>query len=46
LSITHDIIVKQHSGTIEVDTQPGEFAEVRIILLRTAALITDIRGRT
>jgi signal transduction histidine kinase len=46
LSITHDIIVKQHSGTIEVDTQPGEFAEVRIILPRTAALITDIRGRT
>jgi two-component system NtrC family sensor kinase len=46
LSITHDIIVKQHSGTIEVDTLPGEYTEVRIILPRTAALITDIRGRT
>ena len=39
LSISHDIIVKQHAGSIEVDTQPGEFTEVRIILPRTAALI-------
>jgi signal transduction histidine kinase len=45
LSITHDIILKQHSGSMEVDTQPGEFTEVRIILLRTAAFITDSRGR-
>ena len=37
LSISHDIIVKQHGGSIEVDTQPGEFTEVRIILPRTAA---------
>ena len=29
LSISHDVIVKQHAGTIEVDTQPGEFTEVR-----------------
>jgi signal transduction histidine kinase len=45
LSITHDIIVKQHSGSIEVNTQRGEFTEVRIILPRTAAFITDSRGR-
>ena len=46
LSITHDIIVKQHAGSIEVDTLPGEFTEVRVILPRTATFITDIRGRT
>jgi GAF domain-containing protein len=40
LSISHDIIVKQHVGSIEVDTQPGEFTEFRLILPRTAATIT------
>jgi signal transduction histidine kinase len=38
LSISHDIIVKQHGGSIEVETQPGEFTEIRIILPRAAAL--------
>ena len=37
LSISHDIIVKQHGGSIEVDTQPGEFTEFRIVLPRGAA---------
>jgi two-component system NtrC family sensor kinase len=37
LSISHDIIVKQHGGSIEVDTQPGEFTEIRIVLPRTGA---------
>ena len=37
LSISHDIIVKQHGGSIEVDTKPGEFTEVRIVLPRTGA---------
>ena len=36
LSISHDIIVKQHGGSIEVDTQSGEFTELRIILPRAA----------
>jgi signal transduction histidine kinase len=36
LSISHDIIVKQHGGSIEVDTQPGEFTEFRIVLPRVA----------
>ena len=38
LSISHDIIVKQHAGSIEVDTQPGEFTEIRIVLPRTACV--------
>jgi GAF domain-containing protein len=37
LSISHDIIVKQHGGSIEVDTQPGEFTEIKVILPRVAA---------
>jgi signal transduction histidine kinase len=39
LSISHDIIVKQHGGSIEVDTQLGEFTEFRIVLPREAATI-------
>jgi two-component system, NtrC family, sensor kinase len=39
LSISHDIIVKQHAGSIEVDTQPGEFTEIRVTLPRVAALL-------
>lgn len=37
LSISHDIIVKQHRGSIEVETQPGQFTEFKIILPRSAA---------
>jgi signal transduction histidine kinase len=36
LSISHDIVVKQHGGAIEVDTQPGGFTEIRVILPRVA----------
>ena len=39
LSITHDIVVKQHAGLIEIDSQPGEFTEVKIILPRTPASV-------
>ena len=39
LSISHDIVVKQHAGSIEVDTQFGEFTEIRIILPRTAVFL-------
>ena len=44
LSISHDIIVKQHGGSIEVDTQPGEFTEVKIILPRAAVFLAEFRG--
>ena len=37
LSICHDIIVKQHGGSIDVDTEPGEFTEIRVTLPRVAA---------
>ncbi len=36
LSISHNIIVKQHAGSIEVDTEHGAFTEIRIILPRAA----------
>jgi signal transduction histidine kinase len=39
LSISHDIIVKQHAGTIEVDSRLGEFTEIRVILPRTAVFV-------
>ena len=39
LSISHDIIVKQHGGSIDVDTAPGEYTEFRIVLPRKAAIL-------
>jgi signal transduction histidine kinase len=40
LSMSHDIVVKQHGGRIDVDTIPGEFTEFIISLPRTAAAQT------
>jgi two-component system, NtrC family, sensor kinase len=39
LSISHDIIVQQHAGSIEVETRPGEFTEIRVILPRSAVFV-------
>ena len=41
LSMSHDIIVKQHGGRIEVDTQPGQFTEFTIVLPRAANLANN-----
>jgi signal transduction histidine kinase len=43
LSLSYDIIVKQHGGSIEVETKPGEFTEFRIILPRRAASSSGAR---
>jgi nitrogen-specific signal transduction histidine kinase len=37
--VSHGIIVKQHAGLIEVDTRPGEFTEIRVILPRSAVFV-------
>jgi signal transduction histidine kinase len=34
LSMSHDIIVKQHGGSIDVETEPGVFTEFTILLPR------------
>jgi GAF domain-containing protein len=46
LSMSHDIIVKQHGGMIDVDTGPGEYTEFRIVLPRTGNLANKTRGQT
>ncbi|MCK1423491.1 GAF domain-containing protein [Bradyrhizobium sp. 180] len=37
LSMSHDIVVKQHGGTIDVNTEPGVFTEFIITLPRMMA---------
>jgi two-component system, NtrC family, sensor kinase len=36
LSISHDVIVKQHGGSIDVETEPGLFTEFKVVLPRTS----------
>ena len=43
LSLSYDIVAKQHGGTIEVDTKPGEFTEFVITLPRRAGAAADLR---
>ena len=44
LSMSHDIVVKQHGGTIDVVTEPGVFTEFIITLPRSAAAQPNIGG--
>src|SRR5450631_3463809 len=44
LSMSHDIVVKQHGGKIDVDTEPGVFTEFIITLPRAAAAQTNTGG--
>jgi signal transduction histidine kinase len=44
LSMSHDIVVKQHGGKIDVDTMPGVFTEFIITLPRTAAAQANTGG--
>src|SRR5215207_548500 len=45
LSLSHDIVVKQHRGSIEVDSSPGEFTEFRIVLPRSTATQSNDEAR-
>ncbi|MFY9953273.1 ATP-binding protein, partial [Bradyrhizobium sp.] len=45
LSMTHDIIVKQHGGRIDVATEPGQFTEFTIVLPRKTNLSGTERGK-
>jgi signal transduction histidine kinase len=44
LSMSHDIVVKQHGGKIDVDTEPGSFTEFIITLPRTMAARANAGG--
>jgi signal transduction histidine kinase len=46
LSMSHDIVVKQHGGTVDVNTEPDVFTEFIITLPRTMAAGTTPGGRT
>jgi signal transduction histidine kinase len=45
LSMSHDIVVKQHGGKIDVDTEPGAFTEFIITLPRMAAAQAQAGGK-
>jgi signal transduction histidine kinase len=46
LSLSYDIVVKQHAGSIAVDSEPGNFTEFRIVLPRRAAAIAETGARS
>ncbi|OCP21043.1 histidine kinase [Ensifer sp. LC54] len=46
LSLSHDIIVKQHAGSIEVETEPGQYTEFRIRLPRLTPAMATPEGKS
>jgi signal transduction histidine kinase len=46
LSMSHDIVARQHGGTIDVVTEPGSFTEFIITLPRMLAAPDNAGGRT
>lgn len=46
LSMSHDIVVKQHGGNIGVATKPGEFTEFLIVLPRTRVRQEQAGGKS
>jgi signal transduction histidine kinase len=44
LSMSHDIIVKQHGGTIDVATEEGQFTEFTVRLPRSSNISNKHRG--
>jgi signal transduction histidine kinase len=44
LSLSHDIVVKQHGGALEVSTEPGAFTQFTIVLPRAAGTPEKTRG--
>jgi len=46
LSMSHDIVVKQHGGTIDVTTEPGVFTEFIITLPRKMAVDDSPGGKS
>jgi two-component system NtrC family sensor kinase len=45
LSMSHDIVVKQHGGRIDVESVPGAFTEFTVVLPRTSSMESKQGGQ-